>query len=154
MLKVCAKSPCRVCWISWWVSRHTIGWPKFQLLFYSTILRGQGVKVLQSESTRDVHPRDFDTRYSTPIFKNFLYFSVFPNLLLSTFSVPIKLRAYIYIYYIYYRSRWGVDTKIQESNGYSRRSYKRYCVMLTVILDIGDNFIDSLLPHRERSNRN
>lgn len=34
------------------------------------------------------------------------------------------------------------------------REDKRYCVMLTVILDIGDNFIDSLLPHRERSNRN
>lgn len=152
MLKVCAKSPCRVCWISWWVSRHTIGWPKFQLLFYSTILRGQGVKVLQSESTRDVHPRDFDTRYSTPIFKNFLYFSVFPNLLLSTFSVPIKLRAYIYIYI----SIIDLDEVLTRKfrNRMDIREDKRYCVMLTVILDIGDNFIDSLLPHRERSNRN
>lgn len=149
MLKVCAKSPCRVCWISWWVSRHTIGWPKFQLLFYSTILRGQGVKVLQSESTRDVHPRDFDTRYSTPIFKNFLYFSVFPNLLLSQFQSNFEL-IYIYISII------DLDEVLTRKfrNRMDIREDKRYCVMLTVILDIGDNFIDSLLPHRERSNRN
>lgn len=118
------RSPCRVCRISRWVSRRTIGWPKFptSILFHHSP-RDQGVKVLQTSKVNRLEMLTLEISIpDIPL----LFLKTFCISLYSQTSYSLSLHflssnqnfQLVYIYLsIIDLEQWGVDTKIEESNG-------------------------------------